>query len=79
MNNRKQNFFNIVVIKYKNSSTYVQRQINRFLRKFRKFVRVYVNDIVIFFYIKAKHEIHFREIFSVLMKKFFLSKRSKYF
>ena len=38
------------------------------MRKFRKFTRVYVNDIVIFSHIKTKHETHFREIFFVLMK-----------
>ena len=66
-------------MKYKNSSTYVQRQINRFLRKLRKFVRVYVNDIVIFFHIKTKHETHFREIFFVLVKNNIFIKAIKTF
>ena len=79
MSHRKQKFFNVVVMRYKNSSTYVQRQINRFLRKFRKFVRVYVNDIVIFFHIKTKHETHFREIFFVLMKNNIFIKAIKTF
>ena len=38
--------------KIQNSSTYVQRQIDQLLREQKKYVRVYVNDIVIFFNIK---------------------------
>ena len=76
MNHRKQKSFNVVVIKYKNSFAYVQRQINRFLRKFRKFVRVYVNDIIIFFHIKTKHETHFH---FVLMKNNIFIKTIKTF
>ena len=36
-------------MKFKNSSIYVQRQINQFLRQHKNYVRVYVNDIVVFF------------------------------
>ena len=53
-------------MKYKNSSTYVQRQIDRLLREQRKYARTYVNDIVIFFNIKKKHEVHLRFVFAIL-------------
>ena len=64
MNHRDQENFNVAIMKYKNSSTYVQRQIDRLLREQKKYVRVYVNDIVIFFNIKKRNlsSICFRDI-----------------
>ena len=66
INHRDQKNFNVAVMKYKNSSTYVQRQIDRLLRKQRKYARIDVNDIVIFFNIKKKtrnsSSIRFRDI-----------------
>ena len=67
VSHKDQESFNVAIMRYKNSSTYVQRQINRLLRKLRKFVKVYVDDIVIFSHIKIEHEVHFREEFSILM------------
>ena len=58
----------MIVMNYKNSSTYVQRQIDRLLREYRHFVRTYVNDIVVFFRTKIEHEIHLRKVFSMLDK-----------
>ena len=40
--------WNVTIMKYRNSSVYVQRQIDIILRKYRHFVKFYVNDIVIF-------------------------------
>ena len=48
VSHREQKTFKVIVMSYKNFSVYVQRQIDRILKSF-KFVRVYVNDIVIFF------------------------------
>ena len=48
MSHRNQKSFNVVVMKYKNSLVYVQRQIDRLFRAYRKFVKTYVDDIVIF-------------------------------
>ena len=45
---RGQESFNVAVMGYKNSPSYVQRQIDGILRPFRDFVRAYINDIVIF-------------------------------
>jgi hypothetical protein len=56
-------------MKYKNSSTYVQRQIDIILRKYRHFAKTYVNDIVIFFNSLKKHLRHLIQIF-VLFKKY---------
>ena len=63
---REQKSFNVTVMNYKNSSTYVQRQINRFLRSYRLFVKTYVNDIVIHSSILQEHFAHLKLIFDML-------------
>ena len=55
-------------MRYKNLSIYVQRQIDCLLRRFRRFARVYINDIVIFFKIIEKHILHFRAIFDMFQQ-----------
>ena len=50
---------------FKNSLTYVQKQIDKLLRLHRQYVKIYVNDIMIFFKTKKKHEIHLRTVFFV--------------
>ena len=80
MSHREQKTFNVIVMSYRNSSVYVQRQIDRILRFF-DFVRAYVNDIVVFFNTLKNHLTHFRQIFQILsvnnisinLKKAFLS------
>ena len=62
---KKQKIFNVVVMKYKNSSTYVQRQIDRLLRSYRNYVKTYVNDIVIHFKTLSEHLRHFRDVFDM--------------
>ena len=68
VNHKNQKSFNVIVMNYKNSSTYVQRQIDRLFREYRHFVRIYVNDIMIFSRTKIEHEAHLRKIFSILNK-----------
>ena len=67
VNHRNQKSFNVVVMRYKNSSVYVQRQIDRLLRAYRKFVKAYVDDIVIFSRIWQEHVNHLRQIFIKLI------------
>ena len=76
---RDQKFFNVIVMNYKNSSTYVQRQIDRLLRKFRRFARTYVDDIVIYFRIVEKHAQHLRFVFDMLRQNNIFIKFSKTF
>ena len=66
ISHREQESFNIVVMNYKNSSTYMQRQINRILRFHRKYARAYVNDIVIFSKILKNHVKHLYQTFNTL-------------
>ena len=65
MSHRGQKTFNVIVMSYKNSSVYVQKQIDRVLRSF-DFARTYVNDIVVFFNTLKDHLTHFRQIFQTL-------------
>ena len=46
MTHRDQETFNVFIIKCVNSIAYVQRQIDKILRRVRK-VKAYVNDIII--------------------------------
>ena len=60
--------FNVIIMKFRNNSTYVQRQIDIILRDFRDFVRVYVNDIVMFNKTLEKHIEHLIKIFELFRK-----------
>ena len=62
---------------YRNSSTYVQRQINIILRKYRHFVKTYVDDIIIFFNSLKKHFHHLMQIFALFKKYNIAIKTSK--
>ena len=50
-------------MKFINSPTYVQRQINAILRVYREFVKVYVDDVIVFSQTLKKHIKHFTKIF----------------
>ena len=65
INHRDQKFFNVTIMKYKNSFVYVQRQIDRLFRSHRHYVKTYVDDIVIYFKIFDEHKIHLRSIFDM--------------
>ena len=66
MSHRDQKQFNVAVMNFKNSSIYVQRKINVILRVYRVFVKIYVNDIVMFNKILKKYLFHLRQIFELL-------------
>ena len=53
---------------YRNSSAYVQKQIDKMLRNYQRFVKTYVNDIVIFFKTLQNHVMHLRQVFKVLIQ-----------
>jgi hypothetical protein len=66
ISHRDQKQFNVCVMSYKNSSSYVQRQTNLMLKDLRDFVRAYMNDIVIFFKTLNDHLFHLRQVFERL-------------
>ena len=80
VSHREQEQFNVVVMKFKNSLSYVQRRIDAIFRDLRDFVRAYVDDIVVFFNTFEKHMTHLHSMFqrlnfydiSLFLKKFFL-------
>ena len=41
--------WNVVVMKYRNSQIYVQKQIDKLLYEYKHFVKTYVDDVIIFF------------------------------
>ena len=66
VNHRGQESFNVIIMNYKNSSIYVQRQIDYILWKHHNYVWTYVDNIIIFFKFLQKHVIHLTEIFNIL-------------
>ena len=67
------------MMSYRNLSIYVQRQIDFILRKFRHFVKIYVNDIVVFFNSLKKHLKHFKQIFVLFKRMNIAFKSIKFF
>ena len=63
---RKQKSFNVVVMNFRNSSTYVQKQIDRIFRLSKNFAKAYIDDIVIFSKSLKQHLTHLRKIFDIL-------------
>ncbi len=71
--------FNIAIIKHKNSPTYIQRQINRILRLYCKYVCVYINNIVIFSQSLKNYIEHLKQVFDTLSRNNISIKSKKIF
>jgi hypothetical protein len=54
---------------FKNSVSYVQRQIDRVLRLYRDFARAYIDDVVIFSKTLDEHIAHLRQVFQTFQDK----------
>ena len=65
---KEQKTFNVVVMRYRNSLVYVQKQIDRILRFCRHFARAYIDDIVIFFKFMNEHISHLKYIFKFMLE-----------
>ena len=65
---RDQKIFNVAIMRYKNSSVYVQRQIDRILKFCRIFARAYIDDVVIFSKTLNEHLSNLRSIFDLLKR-----------
>lgn len=78
---REQEKFNVILMKYKRSFSYVQRQTDAMLRSYWKFIRAYIDDIIIFSLILKNHLQHLQDVFdlfrawrvSLISNKSFLS------
>ena len=67
VSHRGQETFNVAVMGYKNSPAYVQRQIDRLLRRF-SFARAYVDDVVVYSKTLAEHVQHLRQVFDLFVR-----------
>ena len=63
-----QETFNVAVMRYSNSSVYIQQMIDRILRPHRAYARVYVDDIVIYSNGIDRHLEHLQTIFATLAR-----------
>ena len=54
---------------YKSSFSYVQRQTNKMLRSYKKFIKIYVDDIIVHSRTLSKHLTHLRQIFEFFRQK----------
>ena len=66
ISHREQEQFNVVLMKFKNSFLYVQRQINAMLRSYHDFVRAYIDNLSIFNKFLNDHIKHLHAIFKLL-------------
>ncbi len=69
----------MTVMRFKNLSVYIQRQIDHLLWSFQIFICIYVNDIIIYFKILKKHLHHLSVIFSLFVKRNIFIKLNKVF
>ena len=66
---RDQKQYNVILIKYKGSSPYVQRQTDKIFKSIRDFARVYVNDMIAFSKTLSQHFEHLRKMFSLFRER----------
>ena len=59
----------MTIMKFKNFSSYVQKQIDNFLRSHHHYIKAYVDDIMIFFKTLKEHLAHLQTIFELLNVK----------
>ena len=61
-------YFKVIAINYKESLSYMQRIMNKELRSYKDFVKIYIDDLVVFSSIFEMHFIHLRKLFQLLLK-----------
>jgi hypothetical protein len=69
MTHREQKIFLILIMRNRNFVTYVQRQMNILLNNLRKFVKIYIDDIICRSKTFQKHLNHLRILFRVFLRK----------
>jgi hypothetical protein len=66
---RDQKTFLILIMKNRNSIVYMQRQMSILLNDLRKFVRIYIDDIICRLKTFQEHLNHLRILFRIFLKK----------
>ena len=69
ISHREQEQFNVALMRYKKSPSYVQRQTDLLLRSLRHNVRAYIDDLIIFFKTLKKHLLHLQQLFALCRDK----------
>ena len=69
ISHREQEVLNVTLMRYKDFSSYVQRQTDALLRSYHSFARVYIDDIIIFSHTLEDHVDHLDQIFSLFRKR----------
>ncbi len=69
MTHREQKLFLILIMRNRNFVTYVQRQINILLNDLRKFVKIYIDDIICRSKTLQEHLNHLRILFRIFLRK----------
>ena len=69
VSHRGQKQYNVALMRYKGSSSYVQRQTNKILRPLRDFVRAYVDNMIAFSKTLTQHLKHLRRIFELFQQR----------
>ena len=67
---RDNKYFNVTIMSFKKTSIYVQRKIDQLIKKYelQKFIRAYINDIIIFNQSFEKHLKHLIVVFFVFFR-----------
>ena len=69
INHRDQEKSSVILMRYKESSSYVQRQTDKLLKSFKHFAKAYVDNIIVFSRIMKKHLKHLETIFKLFREK----------
>ena len=66
-------------MKYKKSLLYIQQQTDKILQKHHIYVKIYINNIIIFFKTLAEYFKHFQQVFITLQNHQVILKLKKSF
>ena len=58
ISHQEQKLFNVALMRYKGSSSYVQQQTDKILQEHCAYAKAYIDDIIIFFKTLAEHFKH---------------------
>ena len=69
VSHKNQEIFNIIIMRFINSVSYVQYQINDILQSLYEFVQTYINNIIVFSKTLKKYKNHLHHFFSLFIEK----------
>lgn len=69
--------WNVAMMKYRNTTSYVQRKMNNLLKQYRSFCKMYIDDVIVFSHFMNEHVCHLKMIFSLFAKMNIVLKSTK--